>query len=274
MSLRPLRAAVERWQPILVRADDPLSVIAVAWPQIVGARAAQHSAPLELSGDVLVVATRSSAWSQQLQLLEPQLLAGLREVAGRPLRTLRFRTGLPRVGLRGGGVAPPPAAPRRPASPAPDPAIDQAEAFERLRRRVGVARRRARTTCERCGAPTDRADVCAPCRGAEEASSAAELQRILFNMPWLSFGEVRAIVAGLTEERYESVRRALLQRWWTLLERARRAGRPLSRRERQIASSYVLLQSGLAPDRITPAVVRNLLGAELESQLSGAATAN
>ena len=38
-------------------------------------------------------------------------------------------------------------------------------------------------------------------------------------------------------------------------------------RERQIASSYVLLQSGLEPDRITPAVVRNLLGDELEAQL-------
>jgi len=273
VSLRPLRAAIKRWHPILVRGDDPLAIIAAAWPQIAGTRAAQHSAPIELGGDVLVIATRSSAWSQQLQLLEAQILERLRDFAGRPLRTLRFRNGLPRA-IRSGGVPPPPPAPRRVATLPPDPAVDEAEAFERVRRRVGVARRRARATCERCGAPIERAAVCAPCRGAEEAASSAELQRILFNMPWLSFAGVRAFVAGLSEERYERVRRGLLQRWWTGLERARRVGRPLSRRERQIASSYVLLQSGLGPDRITPAVVRNLLGEELASQLSGAATAN
>ena len=82
-------------------------------------------------------------------------------------------------------------------------------------------------------------------------------------MPWLSFAGVRAFVAGLSEERYERVRRGLLQRWWTGLERARRVGRPLSRRERQIASSYVLLKTELDPERIAPAVVRDLLGDDL-----------
>jgi hypothetical protein len=34
-----------------------------------------------------------------------------------------------------------------------------------------------------------------------------------------------------------------------------------------------LLQSDLPPERITPAVMRNLLGEELEAQLSGTAAA-
>ena len=59
-----------------------------------------------------------------------------------------------------------------------------------------------------------------------------------------------------------------MQRWWLLLERARRAGRvSASGVERQVASSYVLLQSRLPPDRISPAVVRNLLGDELDALL-------
>jgi len=59
-----------------------------------------------------------------------------------------------------------------------------------------------------------------------------------------------------------------LQRWWVILERAKRAG-TLTRCgiERKLASSYVLLQSRLRPDRITPAVVRNVLGPELEALL-------
>jgi len=116
--------------------------------------------------------------------------------------------------------------------------------------------------------------MCAPCRGGAETAGAIELERILFAMPWLSLDELRKLVPGLRDDRHERVRRGLLQRWWTVLERARRAARKLSRRERQIASSYVLLQSGLAPDRITPAIVRNLLGDDLESQLSGGAASN
>jgi hypothetical protein len=56
------------------------------------------------------------------------------------------------------------------------------------------------------------------------------------------------------------------------LERAKRAGKlSNSGLERHVASSYVLLQSRLAPDRITPAVVRNLLGPELDALLWPAA---
>jgi hypothetical protein len=274
MSLRPLRTAVDGWRPMLARPGDPLSAIAAAWPDIAGSRAAQHSAPLEISGDALVVATRSSAWSQQLQLLAPQILERLREFdSGGKLVALRFRSGLPRR-LRSVRAPVPQPAFRAPGTIPPDPALDEIEALDRLRRRVGVARRRAAATCERCGAPIERGDVCAPCRSAAESARSTELERMLFSMPWLPFKEIRTFVGGIDEERYERVRRNLLQRWWATLERARRTGRSLTRRERQIATSYVLLQSGLAPDRITPAIVRNLLGDELAAQLSGATAAN
>jgi hypothetical protein len=67
---------------------------------------------------------------------------------------------------------------------------------------------------------------------------------------------------------FERARRHLLQRWWLVLERARRS-KTVGRAglERQIASSYVLLHSRIPPDRITPAIVRNLLGEELEALL-------
>ena len=68
----------------------------------------------------------------------------------------------------------------------------------------------------------------------------------------------------------EGIRHRLLVRWWDRLSRARLAGK-LSRdgSERLIASSYVLLKSELAPERIGPATVRNVLGDELHELIYG-----
>jgi hypothetical protein len=153
------------------------------------------------------------------------------------------------------------------------PAADEAEAFARLRRRVAEARRRAPATCSVCSAPIERGTLCAPCDGSLQTRRRTTLERVLFNAPWLSLEEIRLQVHDAGRDDIETARRALLQRWWLILERARRAGRALTRRERSIASSYLLLQSGLAPDRMTPAIVHNLLGDELAAQLSAAAAA-
>jgi hypothetical protein len=271
MSLRPLRSALETWRPLPAAGGDPLSLISAAWLGIVGARVAQHSAPLEMSGDALIVATRSSAWSQQLQFLAPQILERIRELAaGRELTRLHFRNGALRGRRNAGATAAAAAAPRTAAGPAPEPAADESEAFDRLRRRVSETRRRASATCATCSAPIARGSLCAPCEGSLAARRRVALERVLFNAPWLSLEEIRVQVRDAGRDEIEAARRALLQRWWLILERARRAGRALTRRERSIASSYVLLQSGLPPDRMTPAIVRNLLGEELEAQLSGA----
>jgi len=275
VSLRPLRAAIARWRPPPVRPEDPLSTISGAWPEIVGAHASRNSVALSVDGATLLVATRSSAWSEQLQLLAPQIIERLRDCApGLELTEIRFRTGLPRNARSARGMVPRPALRFVRSEPAPDPAIDENEALDRLRRRINSARRRGGAVCRTCGAPVLVEGVCAPCRGAGEAARSAELERLLYSAPWLSLEEVCEFLSGIDEERYERSRRNLLQRWWIVLERARRSRRALSPRERQIASSYVLLQSGLSPERVTPAVVRNLLGEELESQLSEHVLAN
>ncbi|MDQ2680884.1 MAG: hypothetical protein M3Y21_07680 [Candidatus Eremiobacteraeota bacterium] len=90
----------------------------------------------------------------------------------------------------------------------------------------------------------------------------------MFEVPWLGYAGIAEIVAGLSRDEYEAIRKRTLQRWWELLLRARRAGKLSARRtERLFASSYVLLKSELAPDQITSATVRNLLGDELHDLL-------
>jgi hypothetical protein len=273
MSLRPLRSAVESWAPGRGIAADPLHRIAAAWPEIVGRDVAAHSEPIELSGTTLVVATRSSAWSQQLQFLSPEILRAVRALAhGAEVKRLAFRWGGLRrafrrsaaarvVGAEGGGGSS--GRRERGNDPPSEPAADASEALARLRARI-AATPRAGGSCAACGARLDAArdaGCCAPCDGARERARQTEIQRLVYMAPWLTLADLREQLPDLSGSEFERARRLLLQRWWLMLDRARRAGTlSPSGIERHVASSYVLLQSRLPPDRITPAVVANLLG--------------
>ena len=275
MPLVPLRQALAGWTPGPERVGDPLHAIAIAWPGIVGPNVAAHAAPLEINAATLVVATRSSAWSQQLQFLSPTILRGLAAIAlERPIERLSFRSGTLRRATSRPAGAPASERPRRRSTePAPEPAHDAHEALEQLRRRL-ASLRRARAFCSHCGAPLGSRSlrVCAPCGGALERDRAMRLERIVYMAPWLDLAELREQIPALSAAEFERARRNLLQRWWQILERAKRAQKiSPSGLERHVASSYVLLQSRLAPDRITPAIVRNLLGPELEALLWPAA---
>ena len=91
---------------------------------------------------------------------------------------------------------------------------------------------------------------------------------MLYEAPWLGYAGTAKLIEGLHQDEYDAIRLRLLQRWWDRLTRARYHGK-LSRdgAERLIASSYVLLKSELAPERLTPAIVRNVLGDELHDLL-------
>jgi hypothetical protein len=270
--LRPLQTLVTGWRPAEGGPPEPVDAAIMAWSAIVGPRVAQHSQPLELNDGTLIVATRSSAWSQQLQFLEPQILERLRTAGVAAVTQLRFRSGRLRRPAGGTGsrfTAGRPAG-RRAAAPegASEPAPDVETALARARRRIADAANAAERRCADCGAPSG-GERCAPCDGARERTRRTDLERLLYAMPWLGADELRALVPGLRADELDAARRGLLQRWWTMLERTRRSAGRATPHERRIASSYVLLQSGLAPEAVTPAVMRNVLGADLEARLYG-----
>ncbi len=267
MSLRPLRAALEQWSPKAGMLGEPLYVISAAWGEIVGVQVAAQCAPVELRDDVLVVATRSSAWSQQLQLLSPTILAAVQRLApGAPVARLMFRSGRFRPTGRDVEV-PRHESKSRASAPALEPAGDVWDALERVRRRINRSRHAAAAHCANCSAAlrVTAGRLCAPCAGAARGARSLATQRVLYMTPWLNYAALREQLPALEPEEYEQARRHLLTRWWAILERARQAQRLCaSGFERRIASSYVLLRSQLPPDRMTAAVVRNLLGPELE----------
>lgn len=269
--------ALAAWQPAQSgAATDPLMLLEAGWDEIVGAKVAQNSRPTKIAYGTLTITTRSSAWSHQLSLLSEHVL---RAVAARlpnaGIRAIRFRVGRildspyrRQPAVRRHGT-------RRPPRPR-DPSADAATALARFRRDVELQRTEQIAAgyreCPRCRAlvPPGADALCASCSNARIAQLTAATGRLLFEAPWLGYAGTVALVDGLQEEEYERIRSQVLAHWWRMLARARAAKR-LSRdgRERLVASSYVLLQSRLAPEEIVPATVRSILGDELHDLLYG-----
>jgi hypothetical protein len=237
----------------------------LAWPAIVGHNVAQHTRPTAIQHDALVVTTQSSAWSQQLSFLAEEIVDRLHAIDElRTIAKLRFRVGSVRGRAQGSRTAPPSQA-RSPHGAAIEPLREgatPAEALARLRTHIDARRSTARHTCPHCGALQRAAVACAPCAENVERARRTEVQRLMYDAPWLGYGGIAKLVDGLTREEYERWRAALLARWAALLARLRYA-RQVSDVERRVSSSFVLLQSGLEPDRVTPAVIRTVLGDEV-----------
>lgn len=271
-----LSQAMTGWSPA-AQGDGPLSAIEAAWSEIVGANVAQNSYPARITGETLLVITRSSAWSHQLSFLAEQIV-GL--IATRTpdsgVTRLRFRVGAQPEGRKRGPA--PASRPReRSAAPRP-PAKSAAEALARFREDVERKQQSQRsggwTRCRGCAAlvgPQSRG-LCAACAAAAENERTASIARLVAEAPWLGYRGTAELVDGLHKREYERVRNRLLTGWWRTLAQAR-ADRRLSPdgRERSIASSYVLLKSGLSPEEIMPATVRSVLGDELVELLYGTA---
>ncbi len=280
--LKPLAAALGGWAPSGQVPDvDPVVLLAAGWREIAGEDIARHSAPARIADETLFVATASSGWSHELSFLSEKILAAVRaRFPHTAVRQLRFRVGtLPERPGR-----PAPAARQRAsqeAAPERPPAATLEEALGRFR--TGVeARRRANAArgwkeCLACGASIapGEGSLCVACTNARRQRRSGEIARLLFEAPWLGYDGTAALVEGTTRPEYESVRAALLSRWWETLSKAATA-KKLSRdgRERSIASSYVLLRTKLAPEEIRPATVRNVLGDEIHDLIYGTETQN
>ena len=267
--------ALAGWRPAEHDPSDPLVLLQAGWEEIVGSEVAQNSSPSRIAGSTLTVTTRSSAWSNQLSFLSDHVLRAIAaRLPGAALRDLRFRVG--RVTERR-KISRPQHTPRtRDARPAEQrQAADATEALARFRQDVEARRhsQRARgwTECTGCEAMVPAgARLCAACVALRLQHLTAATARLLFEAPWLGRDGTIALVDGLQEEEYEQIRAEVLARWWRILVRARTQKR-LSRdgRERLIASSFVLLQSKLPPEQITPATLRSILGDELHDLLYG-----
>lgn len=265
-----LGAVLDAWRPKPGAGSDPLVAVRAVWPELVGGDVARAAQPVAIERDVLIVLTASAAWSHQLAFLEPEIVRGLRAIPEtRELLRLRFRVGKLRrpIAVPDGPGGPRSATGTLGAAP---PAKTLDDALARLRRAVertrGAHAARGGRFCALCDAPVDAGPTCRPCRDDEERRRRMACERLLFEAPWLGSEEVLALVDGLTAETYDASRRRLLGAWWDELWRANKLHKlrqPLDRvRLRKLASSFVLLQTRIDPNRLEmdSAVRKNALG--------------
>jgi hypothetical protein len=272
--MRRLADALGAWAPAQgAGTADPVVLLGAARTEIVGLENARNSHPAQLTGDTLMIVTASSVWSAQLSYLAEQIVETLRARLPRAgIAKVRFRIG--KLPVRSSHSREKRVIDGVTAPSHNEPAADAREALGRFRDSVDAAQRakRARgwkecTGCTASIAPHS-GPLCTSCGIAREAERERAISRLLFEAPWLGFAGTAKLVEDLRQDEYESIRRRLLSRWWDRLRRVRLTG-TLSRdgAERLIASSYVLLKSELAPERLTPAIVRNVLGDDLHELL-------
>ena len=257
------------------RGTDPAILLAAGWADIAGVDVAKNSHPAQIQGDTLLVTTRSSAWSQQLSYLTEELLARINaRLPDSDISRVRFRVGKLPVPSRRPGRSMATSSPRG-ADERPAPA-DAAEAVARFRSDVAGAERAKRAAgwneCVGCAAliAPGSGTHCVSCSNARDEERQRFVSRLLFEAPWLGYAGTSELIDDFSHQEYEAIRRRVLARWWETLARAR-AARKLSPdgHERLVASSFVILKSGLSPERIGPATVRNVLGDELHNLIYG-----
>lgn len=271
--MKTLGSALDSWKPAAGPLPDPAAALRAVWPDVVGDAAAANSRPVKIVRETLEIAARSNQWSEQLGYLAPRILQALHDRGAQSIERIRFRVG--RVHVEG------PAAPRnaptrarRSRSELHGAAESLEAAVARFKASVAAAERaKARAGWRACGACGARvlpsAAICAPCENLRRQERDARVARLLFEAPWLGYAGIAALVENLAEHEYRTIRLQLLRRWKDALERVRRNSVRVTTHDRMIASSYVLLKSELDPERIEPAVVRDLLGDDLHQIFYG-----
>jgi Dna[CI] antecedent, DciA len=265
--LTKLGSALTGWRPSNGPAGDPLTTIRAAWAEIVGDDVARAAQPVALSGTALVVVTASGAWSHQLSFLEREIVRSIVALGVPGVERLRFRIGTIRAARGTGGRRLVRAAAGSPTAGKP---LTTADAVARFRavveRRRNAHRAAGGAFCALCGSAIAGGNACRPCTDAGERAQTEQCERILFEAPWLDPESVITQVAGLTAGAYDGIRRRLLRAWVDELRLARKrhaVKAPIDVvRIRKVASSYVLLETRIDPNRLEldSPVRKNALG--------------
>lgn len=265
--LTKLGTALGGWRPSGGPPGDPLATIRAAWAGIVGDDVARAAQPVALSGTALVVVTASSAWSHQLSFLEREIVRSVVALGVSNVERLRFRIGTIRAARGTGGKRLVRSAPGAAASGKPHTAEEAVARFRAVVERRRTAHRSAGGAfCAQCGGAIAAGTQCRPCADAQEREVREQCERILFEAPWLDPETVINAVPGLGADAYDRIRRRLLRAWVDELRLARKRHAVKAEidrsRVRKLASSYVLLETRIDPNRLEldSPVRRNALG--------------
>ncbi|MEB3178405.1 MAG: DciA family protein [Nostocaceae cyanobacterium] len=90
MSLKSLNDILEALEAQAKWQEQPFPHVLRCWSEVVGAKIADHTRPLSIQRQILWVATKSAAWSQNLTFERQRLLRELNARLPSPLVDIRF----------------------------------------------------------------------------------------------------------------------------------------------------------------------------------------
>lgn len=166
MSLKPIQQVLTDIRSHQWQKEQEFAHLLDLWSQIVGAVVAAQAQPIQVtSSRVLLVATASSVWAQNLAFERSRILIKLNAQVQEPLIDIRFSTSQwsPRK-RRGLGQTLPPSMHNRSTPHGPDQRpdlaveIDAHVAFERWSQRI-KSQAQGHCPCPICGCPTPKAEL-------------------------------------------------------------------------------------------------------------------
>lgn len=165
MSLEPLQQVLKDLKQTQWQKEQVFGQLLATWSQIVGAAVAAQAQPIQITPrKVLLVATSSSAWAQNLAFERRRILNKLNAQVEHPFTDIRFSTSQwPRQSLnaRHRSAVPPSITPtslqRSFTVPKPEP-TDPSIAFDRWTQAVQT-RAREYSACPACHCPTPLAEL-------------------------------------------------------------------------------------------------------------------
>ncbi len=258
----------------LLKKGKRYQVFAV-WPKVVG-DIARHAKPRRLSGDVLFVATSSSAWSQELSFMRQSILDKLKgALQGDYVREIHFSEHLWDPGEDAGG--PPPGLPvlaKVEGEAAMDEIPDHRLASSAKRFSSTMARRKlyllrkGYIRCRRCGCmyPPGKAE-CPFCKVEREWRARRRAIAILEKAPHLSDEEVLYLIGSDDREMVRSVRLELESRCLTIARNVLSAGAKRSPGDAReilgVIEKIASLRSGKAVENMTADEIEKAIGKRL-----------
>ncbi|MDR1998189.1 MAG: DciA family protein [Candidatus Margulisbacteria bacterium] len=244
-----------------------------AWPQVADDSLGQRVQPSAYKNKTLFLTASSSVWAQQVVFYKQLIMTKYKALEpGIEIKEIRVRSG--QVSVPEKTVpADQPEAGEPPDSPEADPGTKLQRIIRKAGRWLRRDRRRICPVCQRRFEGTEA--VCIFCRNQAQAARDARIARYLAETPWVKYAEIRADLPDTREEDFWRVRQKLQQQTLDALRRLffEYYQRPLPERAREQAlrqaAYYVLLKTGLTPDKIDDNIISGQLSRKLYKFIYG-----
>lgn len=123
--------------------------------------------------------------------------------------------------------------------------------------------------CPNCGVLIDQKEKkCFHCNLQDTQLIRRKTRSLLWENPWLSYSEIISHVQGLNEETYQGIRRDLIQELWEQFRTASKNSKSIKIPKYYI-QTYVMLRTGLSPEKLTYEIIWQTLGENMANKLLG-----